>query len=133
MPTLQLKKNNTPIKVKTRTVQGCDLIVDSVSRYADEDGFEIVSFLKPYYRNGYNSWNGNIEKLCWVLMKDEKSLYSSMSPGGIPTGTKKSCVSALKYIKEFGKLPEQCSDTMRRIDCGEYWKNKKRCCLTQRY
>jgi len=120
MPILKLKKNDTPIKVKTITVQGYDLIVDSVSRYTDEDGYEIVSFLKPYYRNGYNSWNGNIEKLCWVLMKDGKSLYSSMAPRGVSAGTKKSCVSALKYIKEFGELPKQRSDTMTRIDRGEY-------------
>lgn len=51
---------------------------------------------------------------------DIKALYSSMAPRGVSAGTKKSCVSALKYIKEFGELPEQRSDTMTRIDRGEY-------------
>ena len=120
MSILKLKKNDTPIKVKTTTVQGYNLIVDSVSRYTDEDGFEIVSFFKPYYRNGYCSWNGNIEKLCWALMKDGKLLYSSMSRRGMPAGTKKSCVSALKYIKEFGELPIPNSTAMYRIENGGY-------------
>lgn len=120
MPHIKLTKNDIPIEVTTATPQGYKLLVQSVSRYTTEDGYDIVSFYKPYYRNGYSSWNGNIERKCWALIKDGKSLFSSMAQRGLSDGTKKACISALKYIKEHGELPAHLSSEMSLIERGKY-------------
>lgn len=120
MNNIKLTKMAEQIKVPTRSAGGYKIEVVSQSRYLAGDGYEIVSFFTPYYRNGYSAWNGNVERIEWSLIKDGKVVYTASSRQGYKKGTRKECMSALKYIMDHGELPPSHSSDMARIENGRY-------------